>query len=261
MLLDLLQRVTSDLWKRSSTGHASLRDTFLPCGSSTFSRRKVVLLLFLSLSLEQTWAEPRKRVRQKPGVCPQERITCEAYVPDLCREDLSCGGQRKCCSFACGKKCMDPYEEPCMLSVDPGNCRSVNKRWYFDLKDKLCKRFNYGGCSGNANHFLSQNDCMTACSLTVKKGECPLFPSEERKKCSGSCKSDHDCPQMEKCCESMCGFVCARAWTVKSGLCPEKPPSCLKIDKPKCLHDEDCPLGMKCCSRCGLKCLEPVVTR
>lgn len=58
--------------------------------------------------------------------------------------------------------------EPCMLSVDPGNCRSVNKRWYFDLKDKLCKRFNYGGCSGNANHFLSQNDCMTACSLTGK---------------------------------------------------------------------------------------------
>lgn len=49
--------------------------------------------------------------------------------------------------------------------------------------------------------------------VLVKKGECPLFPSEERKKCSGSCKSDHDCPQMEKCCESMCGFVCARAWT------------------------------------------------
>lgn len=48
--------------------------------------------------------------------------------------------------------------------------------------------------------------------LLVKKGECPSFPSEDRMECSGSCRSDIDCPQMEKCCESMCGFVCAKAW-------------------------------------------------
>ncbi|XP_036900658.1 WAP four-disulfide core domain protein 8 [Sturnira hondurensis] len=191
---------------------------------------------------------------KKPGVCPQERIVCEAKVPDLCREDLTCNEKRKCCSFACGKKCMDPYE-------DPGQCSSVTERWYFDLNHKVCKRFNYGGCNGNANNFLSQKHCMTACSLTVKKGECPFFPSGERMECPGSCRSDIDCPPMEKCCESMCGFVCARAWTVKSGFCPEKPLLCVKIDKPKCLRDEDCQLGAKCCSRCGLKCLDPIVTR
>ncbi|XP_053527169.1 WAP four-disulfide core domain protein 8 [Artibeus jamaicensis] len=234
---------------------------FLPHCSSTFSGRKVALLLFLSLLLEQTWAGPHKKVKQKPGECIPERIICEARVPDLCREDFACDEKRKCCFFACGKKCMDPYEEPCMLPVDPGNCRSVTTRWYFDLQDNVCKHFNYGGCNGNANNFLSQKDCMTACSLTVKKGECPIFPSEERMECLDSCRSDNDCPQMEKCCESMCGFACARAWTVKSGFCPEKPLLCSKIDKPKCLWDEDCPLGAKCCSRCGLKCLDPVMNR
>ncbi|KAM5305514.1 WAP four-disulfide core domain protein 8 [Glossophaga mutica] len=252
MLLDLQQRVTSDLWRRRSLPHRR---------SSTFSRRKVALLLFLSLLLEQTWAGQHKKVRKKPGVCPPERITCKARVPDLCTGDLTCDGQMRCCSFACGKKCMDPYEEPCMLSVDPGHCSSVNKRWYFDLKHHVCQHFIYGGCNGNANNFLSQKDCMTACSLTVKKGTCPFFPSEKRMECSGSCRSDVDCPRTEKCCESMCGFVCARAWTVKSGFCPEKPPLCLRIEKPKCLRDEDCPLGAKCCSRCGLRCLEPILRK
>ncbi|XP_054430024.1 WAP four-disulfide core domain protein 8 [Pteronotus mesoamericanus] len=197
---------------------------------------------------------------EKPGICPRERVTCNAKVPDLCQEDFTCDGHRKCCHFACGKKCMDPYEEPCMLAVDPGKCKTVNKRWYFDLRHHSCKYFNYGGCNGNANNFLSWEDCMTACSLIVKDGECPVFPSMFRVECSASCRSDIDCPEKEKCCESMCGFVCSRAWAVKSGFCPEKPLLCLKIDKPKCLQDEDCPLGEKCCSRCGLKCLEPDTT-
>ncbi|XP_045689121.1 WAP four-disulfide core domain protein 8 [Phyllostomus hastatus] len=184
---------------------------------------------------------------------------CEARAPDLCGNDLDCEGQRKCCYFACGKKCVDLFEEPCMLPVDPGRCKSITKRWYYVLKHNECQQFNYGGCNGNTNNFLSKKDCMAACSSAVKKGECPFFPFEERVECSGWCRSDADCPQMDKCCESMCGFACARAWTVKSGSCPEKPLSCPKIEKPQCLHDEACPLGEKCCSLCGLRCLEPVM--
>ncbi|XP_061065786.1 WAP four-disulfide core domain protein 8 [Eubalaena glacialis] len=228
----------------------------LPLRSSTFSWRNVALLLLLSLSLEQTSASPGRRVKQKPGVCPQERLTCSTKAPDLCKTDFNCNEHLKCCSFACGKKCMDPYEEPCMLPLDRGKCKNTVKHWYFHTKRRVCKAFNYGGCLGNANNFSNREDCMTACSSTVKDGQCPLFPLKNRMECSTSCKSDFDCPPNEKCCESMCGFDCAMAWTVKAGFCPSKPPTCSRIEKPRCLQDDDCPLTTKCCSLCGLKCLE-----
>ncbi|XP_014590746.1 WAP four-disulfide core domain protein 8 isoform X1 [Equus przewalskii] len=229
----------------------------LPLHSSTFSWRNVALLVLLFLSLEQTSASLSKKVKHKPGECPKERLTCTSKLPDSCKTDFNCHEHLKCCSFACGKKCMDPYQEPCSLPLDPGNCESPARHWYFDFKDHLCKPFAYRGCDGNANNFFNREDCKTACSLAAKKGQCPLFPLKNRMMCSALCKSDIDCPQTEKCCESICGFVCATAWTVKAGFCPRKPTECSKIDKPKCLRDDDCPVSEKCCSRCGLKCMEP----
>ncbi|KAM5219575.1 WAP four-disulfide core domain protein 8 [Hipposideros larvatus] len=216
----------------------------------------------------------------KPGTCPEERLTCRATIPNLCRTDFNCDGYLKCCSFACGKKCIDLYEEPCMLLLDPGYCNSVTQRWYFDVNHKLCIPFKYGGCLGNANNFLSKEDCLKACALTDKKGLCPAFPFKDQMQCSTLCRSDNDCPDIEKCCDSTCGFVCVTPWKdspnwsqtmiksfkvkclvlsrkVKAGFCPQKPSLCSKIDKPKCMKDEDCPLSEKCCLRCGLKCLEP----
>ncbi|KAI5947520.1 WAP four-disulfide core domain protein 8 [Manis javanica] len=209
MLLILLQGATSALWGSWAKRH-------LPLHSPTFSWRNSVFLLLLSLSLEETSALPGSKVKQKLGVCPKERLACRTEVPDLCKMDLDCHEHLKCCSFACGKKCMDPQQEPCMLPLDPGTCQSKDTHWYFDFKDQLCKPFTYGGCRGNANNFLSREDCREACGLVVKMGQCPLYPFKPRVECLASCKSDIDCPQTEKCCESMCGFVCANAWTVKA---------------------------------------------
>ncbi|KAM9249222.1 WAP four-disulfide core domain protein 8 [Dugong dugon] len=46
----------------------------------------------------------------------------------------------------------------------------------------------------------------------IKKGQCPLFPFNNRMQCPDSCRSDSDCPRTDKCCESACGFVCAKSW-------------------------------------------------
>nr|KAF6359303.1 WAP four-disulfide core domain 8 [Pipistrellus kuhlii] len=230
----------------------------VPRHTASVSGRSRALLLLLSLSLELIFASLHHRVREKQGKCPRERLNCTTEPRNVCEGDYGCEQHFKCCQFACEKRCMDPYEEPCMLSLDSGNCKNFNKRWYYDIKHYVCKPFKYGGCDGNSNNFLSKKDCMKACSLTVKTGQCPLFPSKDRMQCSASCNSDHDCSENEKCCESMCGFVCSVAWIVKTGFCPQKP-TCLRIDKPQCQKDEDCQLGEKCCSRCGLKCLEPFV--
>ncbi|XP_008591830.1 PREDICTED: WAP four-disulfide core domain protein 8, partial [Galeopterus variegatus] len=229
----------------------------VPLHSSAFSWSNVAFLLLLSLSLDQTSASLANKIKQKPGVCPKERLTCEIKVTEWCKVDSDCRGYLKCCSFACGKKCMDPYQEPCMLPLDPGGCESIVQHWYFDIENHRCRPFSYRGCSGNANNFLSRDDCNKACLLVVREGECPHFPFKGRMECPDSCKSDIDCSEKEKCCESRCGFVCADAWTVKSGFCPHKPLVCAKIEKPRCQRDSDCPLAEKCCSRCGMKCLEP----
>ncbi|KAK2509431.1 hypothetical protein MC885_012161, partial [Smutsia gigantea] len=223
----------------------------LPLHSPTFSWRNAVFLLLLSLSLEETSALSGSQVKQKPGVSPKEGLTCRNKVPDLGKMDSDCQEHLKCRSFACGKKCMDPQQGSGIQAEgrDPGTCQSKDMHWYFDFKDHLCKPFTYGGCGGNANNFLNRED--------FKMGQCPLYLFKPRMECLASCKSDIDCPQTEKCCESMCGFVCAEAWTVKAGLCPGKPLMCSKIDKPKCLQDNDCPVAEKGCSLCGLKCLEP----
>ncbi|XP_006154556.1 WAP four-disulfide core domain protein 8 isoform X2 [Tupaia chinensis] len=197
------------------------------------------------------------KIKQKPGECPEERLTCETNLLDSCKTDYNCPDYLKCCSFACRKRCMDPYQEPCMLPSDQGNCTDRLERYYYDSQWQFCLTFMYTGCHGNSNNFFSRDDCLKACSLAVKKGQCPRFPYKFRMECPFKCKSDIDCPGRQKCCDSKCGFVCSVAWIVKTGVCPRKPLVCVKIDKPKCLQDYDCPLLEKCCSRCGLKCLDP----
>ncbi|XP_020023599.1 WAP four-disulfide core domain protein 8 [Castor canadensis] len=229
----------------------------LPVHGSSFCLRSRALLLLLSLSLEQTSASHANKIKYKVGVCPKERVKCTAEIPGMCKTDFNCQAYLKCCPFSCGKKCMDPYIEPCMLPLDKGICQEDLSRWYFDFEQYQCKPFIYGGCQGNANNFFSKDDCRDACLLIVKKGQCPLFPYEARMECPASCRNDMDCPEQEKCCDSRCGFICAKSWTVKAGFCPHKPMICNKIDTPKCLQDNDCPLEEKCCSRCGLKCFDP----
>ncbi|KAM4830169.1 LOW QUALITY PROTEIN: WAP four-disulfide core domain protein 8 [Urocitellus parryii] len=271
MLLSLLQGETSAIWKVWAKRcnwtqylyylflyDAEDQTRSLAHASSSFPWRNVALLLLLPLSLEQTSAWQSNKIKVKPGECPRERLFCDVMRPDLCKSDFNCPDYMKCCTFACGKKCMDPYEEPCMLPFKEGDCKMRLQRWYYDFKKQQCRTFIYHGCQGNANSFLRLDDCKKACMLIVKKGQCPLFPYTSRMECPKPCKNDMDCLMTEKCCDSRCGFVCANLWQVKPGFCPRMPQMCKKISKPMCLQDSDCPEGEKCCSRCGLMCLAPL---
>ena len=46
--------------------------------------------------------------------------------------------------------------------------RGTYERWYYHSKDGICKQMNYTGCHGNANRFLTQEECENSCKHEAK---------------------------------------------------------------------------------------------
>uniref|UniRef100_A0A673B799 Amyloid beta (A4) precursor-like protein 2 n=1 Tax=Sphaeramia orbicularis TaxID=375764 RepID=A0A673B799_9TELE len=51
----------------------------------------------------------------------------------------------------------------CTLEAETGPCRASMPRWHFDMSQRKCIRFIYGGCAGNRNNFDSEEYCMAVC--------------------------------------------------------------------------------------------------
>uniref|UniRef100_H9GUT9 BPTI/Kunitz inhibitor domain-containing protein n=1 Tax=Anolis carolinensis TaxID=28377 RepID=H9GUT9_ANOCA len=58
----------------------------------------------------------------------------------------------------------------CSLPKSIGWCSSSVRRFYYDteIRIKRCEIFYYGGCGGNANNFLTKNECISKCRGKVK---------------------------------------------------------------------------------------------
>ncbi|KAJ0183780.1 hypothetical protein K1T71_000203 [Dendrolimus kikuchii] len=67
----------------------------------------------------------------------------------------------------------------CFLRPDTGPCRADIIQWYFDVKQRRCYRFFWGGCQGNGNRFETEKDCSNNCYLntTHQVREIPHFCS------------------------------------------------------------------------------------
>ncbi|KAH3833866.1 hypothetical protein DPMN_107182 [Dreissena polymorpha] len=53
----------------------------------------------------------------------------------------------------------------CFLPPKSGFCKAYFVRFFFNTKTAECEKFVYGGCGGNANNFLTLQDCMKACTI------------------------------------------------------------------------------------------------
>ncbi|KIH61948.1 Kunitz/Bovine pancreatic trypsin inhibitor domain protein [Ancylostoma duodenale] len=51
----------------------------------------------------------------------------------------------------------------CLLPKRVGRCRASFRRYYYDSEEKKCKMFTYGGCRGNGNRFLTEENCRKEC--------------------------------------------------------------------------------------------------
>ncbi|XP_036701134.1 kunitz-type protease inhibitor 1 isoform X5 [Balaenoptera musculus] len=81
------------------------------------------------------------------------------------------------------------FGEYCLASSKVGRCRGSFPRWYYNPTEQICKSFVYGGCLGNKNNYLREEECKLACRNVQG-------PSVERHHPGGLCScpySPHPC--------------------------------------------------------------------
>uniref|UniRef100_H9G3A1 BPTI/Kunitz inhibitor domain-containing protein n=1 Tax=Anolis carolinensis TaxID=28377 RepID=H9G3A1_ANOCA len=125
-----------------------------------------LLLSFLSFLEETICSLPKKT-----GLCRaafhrfyfnSETGQCESFTYGGCE-----GNANNFLTWdECFSKCEDKFI--CSLPRETGRCRRSFRRFYFDSKSGQCESFRYSGRGGNANNFLTQDDCVTKCGGKVK---------------------------------------------------------------------------------------------
>lgn len=51
----------------------------------------------------------------------------------------------------------------CEQDIEPGPCAGNFTRWGYNKDTEQCEEFNYGGCKGNLNSFLTETECENSC--------------------------------------------------------------------------------------------------
>lgn len=74
----------------------------------------------------------------------------------------------KCCPKWPADLTSCPLAAVCTLEAETGPCRASMPRWHFDVSQRKCVRFIYGGCAGNRNNFDSEEYCMAVCKRLGK---------------------------------------------------------------------------------------------
>lgn len=54
----------------------------------------------------------------------------------------------------------------CQLPPDTGRCHARYIRWYYNIHAQECTHFQYGGCEGNQNNFMTKRECEGTCLST-----------------------------------------------------------------------------------------------
>ncbi|XP_070693780.1 tissue factor pathway inhibitor a [Pempheris klunzingeri] len=66
------------------------------------------------------------------------------------------------------------FNELCALKDEPGPCKAIKRRFFFSIDTGHCELFEYGGCGGNANNFLTMEACEETCVVSDDKNPCHL---------------------------------------------------------------------------------------
>lgn len=55
----------------------------------------------------------------------------------------------------------------CLEPLITGECQRISTRYYFDLTERRCKAFDYGGCGFSRNNFETMQECTKQCGQVL----------------------------------------------------------------------------------------------
>ncbi|XP_064108154.1 papilin-like isoform X7 [Macrobrachium nipponense] len=100
-----------------------------------------------------------------------ESGTCKPFIYGGCLGN----NNRYTSKEKCEETCVIPQKtDVCLLEVMPGPCRGNYTRWHYDQTMDRCSQFTFGGCKGNGNNYLTENECMQRCIRGQSKDLCTL---------------------------------------------------------------------------------------
>ncbi|KAL4712132.1 hypothetical protein ACJJTC_010993 [Scirpophaga incertulas] len=89
------------------------------------------------------------------GVNPDTN-KCESFVYGGCAGNKNNYQSQQECEEKCPPDCTSPFAA--------GRCEALMYRYGFNPATQKCEQFEYGGCGGNRNRYLTLDDCNEQCS-------------------------------------------------------------------------------------------------
>ncbi|XP_013408587.1 papilin-like isoform X1 [Lingula anatina] len=102
---------------------------------------------------------------------------CHTFLYGGCRGNLNKFWSKEECEHMCKRKETDKATVKkllpparCMQEMASGPCKGRFQRWYFNQTTCQCDMFYFGGCWGNNNNFVTEQECASIC---VTDKTCP----------------------------------------------------------------------------------------
>ncbi|CAJ0610218.1 unnamed protein product [Cylicocyclus nassatus] len=153
------------------------------------------------------------------AICPVYENPCGSgkpllvgNVPKICNPSQRCPSTHFCHIGVDSEQnyCCPKNGDPCTKDLAVGEGSYSLTRYYFDKETRRCREFSYQGSKGNANNFLTMEDCELVCPVLpnpCKIGEPLLNALNEPIICGGedSCINGYWChvggsPETTNCC-------------------------------------------------------------
>uniref|UniRef100_A0A0K0F1T3 Kunitz/Bovine pancreatic trypsin inhibitor domain protein n=1 Tax=Strongyloides venezuelensis TaxID=75913 RepID=A0A0K0F1T3_STRVS len=153
-----------------------------------------------------------------PALSPNgEIIFCSSGNNSTCPSNYFCHhGAIDITTVCCP---LQQQSDPCYGPLSIGNGLSKLSRWYFNHHTRQCLQFTYTGMNGNANNYLTEEECSNSCPVVVNP--CPGIDRIYPKAFGESLK-----------CSSDTAFLCPIGYWCHLGSTPETTLCCPNAQDP-----------------------------